>query len=201
MQVVIATKNTRPNRRGRPRKANVRRDKAGISRGEIVDITAILNQPHRRGNSDPQSALLGHALGRLAKRGFISEQQYRVGDRWAYIVRSYRRELLSAPPISARSSEMSERVSSGFCPREADIAHELDPEQMERRRQELKDKYQRCFEALNELGRTMLRGHAILNVVRKVCVDDYDASEHEVGDLRLGLNSLSRLLFTKEELK
>jgi hypothetical protein len=183
-------------KRGRPRKTNVRRDASGKSRGEIVDLSVVLNQPHRRDAADPSSRMLGYALGRLAERGLIQGEQFRAGERWGALVASYRRQLLSAPPLAARSGEMAERVSVGFGSHDPEIAPTIDPEQAEKNRQELKAKYDAGFEALSSLGRVLCRGHAILNTVRKVCVDDRDPSIDEIGDLRVGLNSLGRVLFS-----
>lgn len=174
------------------------RDKTGKSRGEVVDLSVVLKQPHRAGRRDPESRLLGYALGRLLERGLIDGQQYQAGERWSAVVASYRRQLLSAPSGSTRSGEMAERVSSGFAPWEGEV-REIDPEQAEKDRQSLKSKYDCCFENLCALGRVLHRQHAIINAVRKVCVDDRDPSENEVGDLRLGLNCLVRFLLLKEE--
>jgi hypothetical protein len=184
-------------KRGRPRKLNVRRSPTGKSLGENPpDLTLMFNQPHRRGQSDPASHLHGYALGRLYKRGLISEEQFGAGEKWAAVVSQYRRQLLSAPPVSTRSGEMAERVSSGFAPLEL-VAEDVDPEQAERDRQNLKKRYDDCFETLMELGRVLNRGRAIINVLRKICIEDRDITENEVGDLRLGLNSLARKLFEK----
>lgn len=185
-------------KRGRPRKVNVRRSAKGKSLGEIVDLTILFEQPHRRGFSDPTSKRLGYALGRLAERRLVSEYQLRVGDRWAAVVCSYRRQLLSCPPLSPKSGEMAERVSTGFAKYETEAVYETDPDKAERDRAELKQKYNACFENLAELGRIMGRSTAISNVVRKVCIDDRDPTKDEVGDLRLGLNSLGQILFPKD---
>lgn len=186
------------NRRGRPRKTTVVRDASGKSRGEVVDLSVVLNQPHRRDRPDPQSRLLGYALGRLLERGLVDGRQYQAGERWSAVVAAYRRQLLSAPSGSTRSGEMAERVSTGFSPWEGEH-HEVDPEQAEKDRQALKAKYDCCFENLCALGRVLGRQHAIINTVRKVCIDDRDPNEQEVGDLRVGLNCLARFLFSREE--
>lgn len=202
IQAAETTQSTPPivhhHKRGRPRKVNVRRSAKGKSLGEIVDLTILFEQPHRRGFSDPTSKRLGYALGRLAERGLVSDYQLRVGDRWASVVGSYRRQLLSCPPLSPKSGEMAERVSTGFAKYETEMIHEYDPDKAEQDRAELKEKYNSCFENLALLGRIMGRSTAISNVVRKVCIDDRDPTEDEVGDLRLGLNSLGRVLFPKD---
>ena len=184
-------------KRGRPRKLNVRRTPSGKSLGEVVDLAPMFAQPHRRGLPDPSARTAGQALGRLLQRGLISGYQYRAGERWASVVASYRRQLC-APPSSTRSGEMAERVSTGYVSVEAEV-REIDPEQAERDRAELKQKYDDCFEGLVALGRLLNRGHAIINSLRKVCIEDRDADENELGDIRLGMNSIGRVLFRKDE--
>src|ERR1700761_1405842 len=92
---MLATTPTQPpsvvytHKRGRPRKVNVRRSPSGKSLGEVVDLAAVLAQPHRRGAKDPKSELLGYPLGRLRLNDQVSEIQHRAGNEWALLVRSY----------------------------------------------------------------------------------------------------------------
>jgi hypothetical protein len=90
---------------GRPRKTNVVRDRTGKSRGEIVDFSVVLNQPHRRGFSDKRSELLGYPLGRLRAESQISEIQLRAGNEWALMVRSYA-GMMGVPFGSPRSGSL-----------------------------------------------------------------------------------------------
>jgi hypothetical protein len=76
-------------RTGRKRKTNVVRDASGKSRGEILDLSVVYNQPHRRGQRNPKSELLGYPLGRLRHEGLIDEAQLQAGNAWASMVRAY----------------------------------------------------------------------------------------------------------------
>ncbi len=65
----------------------------GKSRGEILDLSVIYNQPHRRGQKNPKSELLGYPLGRLRQEGLIDEAQLQAGNAWASMVRAYCRMM------------------------------------------------------------------------------------------------------------
>ena len=181
--------------RGRPKKQNVIRDASGKSRGEIVDFSVVMNQPHRRGALDPMSHLLGFPLGRLRLSDDISDDQLRTGSAWAGVVSAYA-AIMGVPAPSPRSGELSERVQTGFynwgtdeIPRDQET-----PEERAERIHETKTKYADCFEAMGQLGRTLGRGHRILFAVNKVCIENQYPNQGDIGDLRLGLNAIDRIL-------
>jgi hypothetical protein len=174
---------------GRPRKTNVVRDRTGKSRGEIVDFSVVLNQPHRRGFSDKRSELLGYPLGRLRAESQISEIQLRAGNEWALMVRSYA-GMMGVPFGSPRSgSLLSDSGNPGYL--FASDGAGLDQEEYQTR---LKGRYNGCFERLNEVGRVLGRSHAVVVSVRRVCIEERYPNDIELGDLRIGLNALAKEL-------
>lgn len=179
-------------RTGRKRKSNVRRDRSGKSLGEIIDLAVVLNQPHRRGSKDPKSQLLGYPLGRLRLSGEITEAQLEAGNQWAQLVQSYAR-MLGVPVGSPKTGSMSGCVSTGFYAWEGE-AIEIDEEEAQRRRASLRARYNGCFEKLNDVGISLGQGTLIIKACRKVCVEEQPPVGRELGDLRVGLNALSKTL-------
>lgn len=179
---------------GRPRKSNVVRDRNGKSRGEIVDLSVVLNQPHRREAKGDvrKSELLGYPLGRLRFLGDVSEEQLRAGNEWGLMVRSYA-GMMGIPLGSPRSGSMlsdSGKPAYAFGSDEA----RADAEEYEKRCVSLKTRYGACFDRLNEVGRSLGRGHAILAAMRRVCIEERYPNDSELGDLRIGLNAVAKEL-------
>lgn len=177
---------------GRPRKANVMRDRNGKSRGEIVDFSVVLNQPHRRDakGDDRKSELLGYPLGRLRLVGDISEIQFRAGNEWALMVRAYA-GMMGIPlwsPHSGSDIGLSAAPAYSFSGDEA----RADAEEYEKRCRRLRLRYDGCFERLGDVGRLMGRKHAILGAMRRVCIEENYPSVSELGDLRIGLNAVAK---------
>lgn len=181
--------------RGRPRKKNVIRDASGKSRGEIVDFSVVTSQPHRRGTKDPRSQLLGYPLGRLHVENRISEDQLKAGDAWAMAVVAYANQQGIALH-SVRSGSLGERISSGFYQWGADDIPRIHESDQDRRKREqrVKGRYDACFEALTELGRVHGRSNKIAKAMRLVCIEERYPNDEQVGDLRLGLNAIHRIL-------
>lgn len=194
MQVVMAKIKS-----GRPRKTNVRRDRFGKSRGEIVDITAILKQPHRRhvkDQNEAKSELLGYPLGRLRLVSQISELQHRAGNEWALLVRAFS-SVNGIPVSSPRSGSLlndSGKPGYAFSGDEA----RSDAEEYQKRCVSLRTRYNACFERLTELGRALGRDRQILIAARKVCIEERYPNDAELGDLRVGLNALAKELRIEE---
>lgn len=181
-----------PKRAGRPRKTNVIRDARGKSRGEIVDFSVVLNQPHRRHVAEKhrKSELLGYALGRLRFIDSISEDQLRAGNEWGQLVRSYA-ATIGLPHGSPRSgSLLSDSGKPAYSFSRDEATH--DAESQQKRSVSLKSRYDDCFETLAELGRSV-GSRNILPIMRQVCIEDRDPRDREVGDLRLGLNAMAKI--------
>lgn len=190
-----------PKRAGRPRKTNVVRDASGKSRGEIVDFSVVLNQPHRRAapKEHRKSELLGYALGRLRFVDQISEDQLRAGNEWAQLVRSYA-ATIGLPHGSPRSgSLLSDSGKPAYSFSRDEATHDAESEQ--KRSASLKSRYDDCFETMAQLGRSLGVGGKILIVTRKVCIEDRDPQPWEVGDLRSGLNAMARIFKIGERAK
>lgn len=188
-------------RAGRPRKTNVVRDASGKSRGEIVDFSVVLNQPHRRGVSKEhrKSELLGYALGRLRFIGEISEDQLRAGNEWAELVRSYA-ATIGLPHGSPQSgSLLSDSGKPAYSFSRDEATHDADSEQ--KRSASLKSRYDECYETMIQIGHTLSVGRKVLIVTRQVCIQDQDPQPWEVGDLRLGLNAMARIFKIGERTK
>jgi hypothetical protein len=195
-------------RAGRKKKTTVLRDSSGKSRGEIFDPSFHHNQPHRKAfmtviegrkldHTEPKLVnQAGYPLGRLRIALAITGDQLRAGNGYASLVRSYGRRM-GIQIGSPKSGSMSERISTGFSPFEADI--NPDHQQSD---QEIQDLYDDCHCALVKLGREHNRGNRILIVMREICITEQD--EHHVwrddaklGDLRLGLNAVHRVLLER----
>lgn len=181
-------------KRGRPRKINVIRDSNGKSRGEIVDFSVVMNQPHRRDAKGDarKSELLGYPLGRLRTSGEVSENQLRAGNEWAEMVRSYA-GMMGVPIGSPRSGSLlsdATRPAYAFSGDEA----RADAEEYEKRCASLRGRYDACFETLGDVGRSFGRSHAILAAMRRVCIEERYPNDIELGDLRIGLNAIAKEL-------
>lgn len=183
-------------RTGRKRKTNVVRDAKGKSRGEILDLSVIYNQPHRRGQRNPKSELLGYPLGRLRHEGLIDEAQLQAGNAWASMVRAYSR-MIGLRIGSPKSGSLTDAVATGFYVWEGD-GPEVEPEEQERRRKRLRGKYDLCHDRLHEVGRTLGPGigqsAALLKALRKVAIEERYPEDAELGNLRVALNTVGRVL-------
>jgi len=179
---------------GRPRKTNVIRDSNGKSRGEIVDFSVVMNQPHRRGAKGDarKSELLGYPLGRLRFSGEVSEIQLQAGNEWALMVRSYA-GMMGVPIGSSRSGSL---LSDARKPTYAFSGDEVRPDadEYQKRCASLRGRYDDCFETLGEVGRSFGRSHAILAAMRRVCIEERYPNDIELGDLRIGLNAVAKEL-------
>lgn len=181
-------------RRGRPRKENVVRDGKGKSRGEIIDFSVVLNQPHRRHASGEarKSELLGYPLGRLRFQNRITETQLRAGNEWAELVRSYA-ATFGFPHGSARSgSLLSDSGKPAYAFSSDEAAHDAENDEM--RRVSLRTRYNGCFEIMLDVGRSIGEGRAVLIIMRRVCLEERNPLEQELGNLRVGLNSVGKVL-------
>jgi len=180
-------------KRGRPRKVNVTRDESGKSRGEILDLSVVMNQPHRRAAKGDarKSELLGYPLGRLRFIGEISEDQLQVGNEWALMVRAY----AGMNGIRIGSPRSGSALDDSAKARGASFEGEAwgDAEEHEKRVLALRSRYNDAFERLTELGMALGRSTSILIAVRRVCIEERDPTPSELGDLRLGLNALMKL--------
>jgi hypothetical protein len=143
-------------KRGRPRKVNVIRDSNGKSRGEIVDFSVVMNQPHRRDAEGDarKSELLGYPLGRLRFSGEVSENQLRAGNEWALLVRSYA-GMMGVPIGSPRSGSLLRDATGPAYSFSGDEARS-DAEEYEKRCASLRGRYDACF---NTLERS--EGHSV----------------------------------------
>jgi len=180
-------------KRGRPRKVNVTRDASGKSRGEILDLSVVMNQPHRRAAKGDarKSELLGYPLGRLRFTGEISEDQLQVGNEWALMVRAYAGMngiRIGSPRSGSALDDSGKARGVSF---EGDARG--DAEEYEKRVLALRSRYNDAFERLAELGQSLGRSTSILIAVRRVCIEERDPTPGELGDLRLGLNALMKL--------
>jgi hypothetical protein len=179
-------------KRGRPRKVNVVRDSNGKSRGEIVDFSVIMNQPHRReAKGDARkSELLGYPLGRLRVSNEVSEIQLRAGNEWALMVRSYA-GMMGIPLGSPKSgSALNDAAKPGYAFATED--GQADRIEHDKRCRALRGRYDACFETLGEVGRSFGRSHAILAAMRRVCIEERYPNDIELGDLRIGLNAVAK---------
>jgi hypothetical protein len=167
---------------------NVARDAAGKSRGESPEeiMAVALGQPHRRFAQTPREVKLGYPLGRLCLAGYVTEKQHDAGQRWATIVRRYsalmgfRLENPATPTIGMISSGSS-------CLADPDEQVIL----------ALRRDYNDAYAALEQAGRDTRTGRGPLKICRQICVQEMNEAilwPHRIGDLRVGLNALTRVL-------
>lgn len=183
-------------RGGRKRKSNVERDDAGKSRGERFDPQPFLDQPHRKGHKELE-ANQGFPLGRLFLNGMLTTDQLAAGNHYALCVYAYARTM-GIPMGSPRSGALIGMQGGGFYRWEGDEGN-IDPEESRKRLDYVKTRYNDCHDALYELGRVHKRQHKILHVMREICVAEIEektiwADQQKLGDLRLGLNSVHKIL-------
>ena len=182
----------------RPRKTNVHRDASGKSRGEVFDPSAIYAQPHRRDCADPGSPDAGSPLGRLRMSRLISDEQYHAGSEWGLAVLAYCRVMGIRSGSPSGGSLASCQSGSGFYSWEGDRV-EIDEDEAAKRVQRVKGRYNACFDAVTDVSRTLSRGNKIHRVLKDVCILEMDeralwASSEMLGDLRVGLNTVGKVL-------
>ena len=149
-------------------------------------MAVALAQPHRRFARTPREAKLGYPLGRLCLAGYITEKQHDAGQRWADIVRRY--AVLVGLPRENPDSPNVQPMSAGLsCIAEPDDKVIL----------ALRRDYNDCYAALEQAGREAKAGRGPLKTCRQICVQEMSESilwPHRIGDLRIGLNALVRVL-------
>lgn len=191
--------------RGRPKKMNVRRDRTGKSRGEPHEVDprslAARGRDLRADGIDASHArdpLSGFTLGRLRLIGLagergdegdprgISARQYEAGDAWARLCR--RHSAIMGYSMGSPKSPGFVMVSNGL-----DRGGELDEDEVIRIRRRWSD----CYAALMRAGVLHGVGTKIALIAWDVCVNNRQIAsmaEDDFGNLRIGLNSLGRVL-------
>ncbi len=186
--------------RGRRRKTDVARDSRGKSRAfeahrkeREADIVAVaVAQPHRRFAKAPRASHLGYPLGRLHYMGLIDREQHEAGQRWCALVRRYAamkglRLGLPQTPLLGMAHE-----GGGYRWEAASGGDDA------RRVRSVEKDYDDCVAALLDVGRATRRGRAAMIACKRVCVLEEDENflwhGGALGDLRLGLNALGRIL-------
>lgn len=190
---------------GRPRKARVRRDRRGVSRGESEEeaqsvVLAFRARRLAEVGLEPslaKDARAGHTLGRLRLIGLaakrvdrpdvraISEDQYQAGMTWAEICRRHSRITDTRAPVKSPSFVM---VSHGMG---------VEPEPSEEEIGRIRDRFRLCFDAIQGAGRSTGLGWALASIAYDVCVLDRameTLTDRDYGNLRFALNALSRAL-------
>lgn len=183
---------------GRKRKANVRRDKNGKSRGEIEivhpETLAVRRRDLRGDGIDPEqalNALAGFTLGRLYLRhqanpqdpGAIDKNQYEAGEAWQKIVHRHAAMMGYKLHIHTPSFVM---VGNGM-----DCRMEPDDDQIMKLRRRFEDCYNSLMAACAD------HGIRVRDVTYGVAVENWPASslsEKDYGQLRIGLNAIGRVL-------
>ncbi len=187
--------------RGRPRNPNVVRDKQGKSRGEPEVISAaVLSVRERDMKLDgvklehSRDRYAGFSLGRLMLRGrdadksqiadpgSITVSQFDAGEKWSSIVHRHAGIMgyrLSTTPTSTVM------LGGGATPKEPD----------EDQIATIRGQYRDCYNALMAACRD--HGLRVRDVTYGIAVENWPLqrlSEADYGLLRIGLNSLARIL-------
>jgi hypothetical protein len=191
--------------RGRRRKSNVFRDRAGKSRGEPATIAPEVLAVRTRdlgwdgiGPEHAKDALAGSTLGRLLLRcradrsdpGSITQLQYEAGDDWSRIVRAH------AKIMGYRIS----RPSPSFVMVGTGLSCASDPEKAEVLR--IRRSYSECYRALIDAGTVFKNqrkatGLEVAMICWDVCLNNRPIatlSAADYGNLRAGLNALAKVL-------
>jgi hypothetical protein len=182
---------------GRRRKPGVIRDASGKSRGERPDdiMSVVLAQRYRVVEPrDAKNSLAGSTLGRMLlahqRRGYddpqaITQKQFEAGEAFAAAVR--RHAAVMGYSIS-RPSPSFQMVGTGVSCR---------PEPDEDVIMAAKRRFSECYNALMKAGVDTREGVAVALIVYAVCVQERaleSLSRHDIGNLRVGLNALVRVL-------
>jgi hypothetical protein len=116
------------------------------------------------------------------------------------MVRAYSR-MIGLRIGSPKSGSLTEAVATGFYVWEGDGQENgqgVDAEEQERRRKRLRAKYDLCHDRLHEVGRTLGPGTAqstaLLKALRKVALEERYPEDVELGNLRVALNTVGRVL-------
>lgn len=155
-------------------------------RKERIMLTVSL-QPHRRGFDDPQEAALGSVIGRLHKTKEITGRQLRAATRYGALVASMSR-VISAPNENPQGIDLAGIRAGGPLWSEP----ETDEERI-KRENAIRSSYSEAFSALIDVGYLhygLTNKGTIGNAVRDCVMRDQYV---QVGDLRLGLNTLAGL--------
>lgn len=193
----------------RPRKANVRRDNNGKSRGEPhqihPEVIAVRERQLRQDGivlefkkyegtrevfrRTADDRLAGTSLGRLYLRWqqgerfhAISKNQFEAGEAWGNLVRRHMAIVYSTgPDPKSASFEIGGGLSTKETPEETIIY--------------VRRKWSDCYNSLMEVCET--HGLRVRDVTYGICVEDWPIRQlcwTDFGKLRIGLNSLQRVL-------
>lgn len=185
---------------GRPKSKNVKRDSTtGRSRGPKPDdvISVAFNNRIRmcgpsaivtdiRTGAQWAHAKSGYSLGVLNLWGQVSDEQHDAGIKYANMV--YRYCALRGLPLTTPKSPALMLVSAGQACRD-----EPDDNQVLRVRRQHSD----ARAALLMAGMAIGQGSRVNGVTFAVCIEDIPAeslNEVDIGNLRVGLNALGRVL-------
>ena len=130
----------------------------------------------------------------------LTEAQLRAGNEFAAVAYAYARAM-GIPLGSPRSGSMAENVSTGFYSWEGD-RKEVDQDEADKRVIRVRERYNDCHDALHALGQLHNRGRNILIVMREICIQEAEErplwhDNQKLGDLRLGLNAVHKVLLEK----
>lgn len=196
-------------RTGRKRNPNAIRDESGKSRGERFDPQPFLDQPHRKpfaglrfdenGRDLASTEAVGYPLARLHANGLLNRDQLAAGNHYAACVYNYAR-VMGIPMGSPRSGALLQMQGGGFYRWEGEES-QIDADETRKRIERVKSLYNDCHEALSNVGLAHRRGNKILIIMREICVAELEenslwgkAGEARLGDLRLGLNAVHKIL-------
>jgi hypothetical protein len=182
----------------RRRKPDAVRDASGKCRGEPPDQVRAVALAQRLRAVAPEHAdnpLAGHALGRLRLRHqphgpqdpcSISQEQYEAGERYTAIA-VHHAVIMGYASGSPRSAPLELAAGGLACAQEPDAATIL------RVRRQFSD----CYRALIDAGRAIGQGVKVALVTYDVCLDRRgmeSLTSQDVGNLKVGLNALARVL-------
>lgn len=196
---------------GRKKKSGVIRDSKGKSRGEPEVIAAEVLAVRRRElmldgirpsytdresqkvHDNVRDALAGFTLGRLLLKwrqspgcpDSVTQAQFDAGEAWTAIV--HRHAAVLGYSLG--------RPSPGFIMVSTGVSCASDPEETEVTT--IRRKYSDCYNALMDVGRESHEGTGIALITYAVCIEDRSLrtmAGREFGNLRVGLNALSRVL-------
>jgi hypothetical protein len=157
---------------GRKRKKGPREANGRLRRVKAADPKAVAKlQPHRRGvpaavAHDPKAECI---LGRLCLNGFINEMQYQAGVKYRTTVTRYRSAIEAPRASEASMTGALAGPSGGGSP----IS--------EQRQIEIRNRYMRAFEALEQAGAARDVAHCAV----------FDRPPFELDKVRRGLDALA----------
>lgn len=177
------TKPGRPRKKGK-RYKNGRLTRAANQEDAMETVTEARMRHYAVGRATARQPDIGFPLGRLRRRGYISQVQYEAGVKFAEAMSAYLKSKLGASG-TAPAQDMDRRGASLT---EGSVQRE--------------DEARAYIDALAEIDRTNACSRSATSILWDVCLTEYSGhmDENEIGQMREGLNAIARAIDRRQRL-